>query len=500
MCGARCGGTQILDGRSSAGSPVITSSKARWTSAMVGWRAVVNKAGASGQQIDSTVVAVSNAGLLKLAVAASTTSSGNTVSVYPDDTGELDAAFAAAGNARITVQLPAGAVCGYANPGASVFKTIAGTGLFLNSGTLWLAHTGPAMDTGIGLNFTANGSIVRGPGVISGLYQTDQNAAQYNTTAILFSGTTGSSISGHVTIENTKGRAFLADAVTDFAITDVTARACGDFAFHPPNGMDIMTGRSMCGQVTAPKGTLTVKNYTGLDAAQAGFLLYGPTDAAFNATFVGCRFSGNGFFGLDLEEISGTVAVSDCEQTGNGQVPSAGLVYGGYIVRDVANFSAINIKSSLTDSNAFVILSADSKANLQDWSVNGLSLTGTPSSHAATLYIAFSYSGTPQRVTLKDVTYDNWSMYVNGAPCTRSAPRQQLLSFENVRASGLYRGTQTELNFQANPGQMTYVEGRNSDLGSANIKALTGNQSAIFLDVAGVRGSSSFTKPAPFHC
>jgi hypothetical protein len=80
-------------------------------------------------------------------------------------------------------------------------------------------------------------------------------------------------------------------------------------------------------------------------------------------------------------------------------------------------------------------------------------------------------------------------MYVNGAPCTRAAPRQQLLSFENVRASGLYKGTQTELDFQANPGQMTYVEGRNSDLGVSNIKALTGNRGPIFLDLAGVQGN-----------
>jgi hypothetical protein len=103
-------------------------------------------------------------------------------------------------------------------------------------------------------------------------------------------------------------------------------------------------------------------------------------------------------------------------------------------------------------------------------------------------------------VSLKDVTYDAWSMYVNGAPCTRSAPRQQLLSFENVRSSGLYKGTQTELDFQANPGQMTYVEGRNSDLGTANIMALTGNQAAIFLDFVSVQKKGAAPGFAPFHC
>lgn len=500
MCGALCGGTQVSDGRSMAGSAVIISTKARWTPAMVGWRAVVNKAATSSQQIDAKVVAVSGEGSLTLAVPAGTTGSGETVSVYPDDTVALDAAFAAAGRARIAVQLPPGAVCGYANPGASVFKTVAGTGLFLNSGALWLAHTGPAMDTGVGLLFTANGSVLKGPGIISGLYQTDQNTGQYNATAVLFSATSGSSISGHVTIEHTKGRAFLGDEVKDFSVTDVTARACGDFAFHPPQGMDNMTGRSMCGQVTAPKGTLTVKNYTGLDASQAGFLVYGPTDASFNATFVGCRFSGNGYYGLDLEEISGQVTVSDCQQTGNGQAPSAGLIYGGYIVRDVARLVVINVRSSLTDSNAFVIQSLDTRANLQDWSINGLSLTGTPTAHAATLFIAFNYGGSPQRVSLRNVTYDAWSIYVNGAPCTLSAPRQQLLSFENVRSSGLYKGTQTELDFQANPGQMTYVDGRNSDLGTTNIKALTGNQAAIFLNFASVQKKGAAPSSVPFHC
>jgi len=261
-----------------------------------------------------------------------------------------------------------------------------------------------------------------------------------------------------------------------------------------------MTGRSMCGQVTAPKGTLTVKNYTGLDAAQAGFLLYGPTDASFKATFVGCRFSGNGYYGLDVEEISGTVAVSDCEQTGNGQAPSTGLTYGGYAIRDVAHFSATDIKSSLTDSDAFVIQSADSKANLQDWSIDGLRLSGTPASHAATLYIAFAYAGIPQHVSLRNVTYDNWTMYVNGAPCTRSAPRQQLLSFENVQASGLYKGTHTELDFQANPGQMTYLEGRNSDLGTANIKALAGNLGAMYLDLIGVQRNGASLPRTLFPC
>ena len=500
QCGARCGGAQISDGHSTAGSSAIVSDKARWTPAMVGWRAVVNKAGSRGTQIDTTVAAVSAAGSLTLAVAATTAGSNETVSLYPDDTAALDAAFAAAGKAGIAVQLPAGATCGYANPGAGVSKVVAGAGLLLNSGTLWLGHTGPAMDTGIILRFTANGSVLKGPGVVSGLYQTDQNTGQYNTTAILFSGTVGSSISGHVTIENTKGRAFLGDAVKDFAVTDTTARACGDFAFHPPQGMDIMIGRSMCGQVFAPKGTLTVKNYTGLNAAQAGFLVLGPTDPAFSATFTGCKFSGNGYYGLDLEEISGTITVSDCQQTGNGQAPSSGLIYGGLIVRDVAHLVVRNWRSSLTDSNAFVLLSADPKGNLHDWSIDGLNLTGTPGAHAATLYVAFSYRDVAQRVSLKNVTYDSWSMYVNGATCSRIAPQQQMLSFENVRASGLYRGMHTELDFQANPGQMTYVEGRNSDLGNANIKALAGNQAAIHLELSGVRLSGSAPGAAPFHC
>jgi hypothetical protein len=306
-------------------------------------------------------------------------------------------------------------------------------------------------------------------------------------TAILFGKTTDNSISGNVVIENTKGRAFLGEGVKNFSISDVTARSCGDFVFRPPQGMDIMTGRSMCGQVTAPSGTLTVKNYTGLDAAQAGFLLYGPTDASFYGSFVGCHFSGNGYYGLDIEEISGMVTVSDCTQTGNGQTPLPSLTYGGYAVRDVAHFSAINIKSTLTDANAFVIQSVDSKANLQDWSLDGVTLSGTPAAHAATLYIAFTYNGGPQHISLRNVIYDNWTMYANGAPCMRTAPRQQLLSFENLRASGLYKGIHTELDFQANPGQLTYVEGHNSDLGSVNIKALAGNSGAIFLDMAGVQ-------------
>src|ERR1700733_11553668 len=44
MCGARCGGVQVMDGRSASGSANITSATARWTPAMVGWRAVVSRA------------------------------------------------------------------------------------------------------------------------------------------------------------------------------------------------------------------------------------------------------------------------------------------------------------------------------------------------------------------------------------------------------------------------------------------------------------------------
>lgn len=498
MCGVRCGGQHVSDGRSTAGSPVITSSAARWTSAMVGWRVVVNKAGPSGQQIDTAVAAVGANGSLILSTPAGASRSGEAVSVYPDDTAGLDAAFAAAGKPGLFVQLPAGNVCGYANPGARIFKQVSGPGLLLNGGALWLGHTGPAMDTGVGLQFSANGSVVRGPGTINGLYQTDQNSGQYNTTAVLFSHTTGSAISGHVTIQNTKGRAFLGDTVKNFSLTDVTVRDCGDFSFHPPANMDIMVGRSMCGQVTAPGGNLTVRNYTGINAAQAGLLVYGPTDAIFRASISGCHFSGNGYYGLDLEEISGSVTVSDCEQTGNGQEPSPQLIYGGYIIRGLAHFSATNVRSSLTDSNAFVMLSAGGK--LQDWSIDGLTLTGTPARHAATLYVSFADSGYPEHVSLKNVTYDNWTMYVNGAPCTLSSPRRQLLSFQNVRASGLHTSTQTELDFQANPGQKTYVEGRNSDLGIATIKALTGNKSAIFLDLAAVHMIGSAPESGPFHC
>jgi hypothetical protein len=222
-------------------------------------------------------------------------------------------------------------------------------------------------------------------------------------------------------------------------------------------------------------------------------------NAAFGPTISNCHFSGNAYYGLDLEEVSGTVVVSDCEHTGNGRSPSAGLIYGGYIVRDVAHRSANNLKSSLTDSNSFVIQSVDAKANLQDWTIDGLSLTGTQF-HGATLYVAFNYLGAPQRVSLRTVLYDNWSMYVNGAPCSRSAPRQQLLAFENIRASGLYKGTQSPWDFQAHPGQMTYVLGRDSDLGTATLKPLTGNQGAIFLDLAGVQGSGLAPAAAPFHC
>ena len=502
MCGARCTGMQIADGRSTGGSPLITSAEARWTPAMVGWRAVVNKAGSSGRQIDTTVVAVFGAHSLALAVSAGTTGSGETVSIYPDDTAALDDAIAAASKAKIAVELPARAICGYANPGRSVFKQIAAPGLLLNSGTLWLGQTGPGIDDGVGLQFSANGSKIVGPGTISGLYQTDQGSPQLNTAAALFSGTIGSSITGHVTIENTKGRAFLADRVKNFTVTDVVVRDCGDFVYQHTPVVDDQLGRSMCGQVTAPSGTLTISNYTGNNASQAGLLVYGPTDTAFRAAISNCHFSGNGYYGLDLEEISGSITLSNCEQRGNGKTPSGAILYGGYIARDVARLSAVNVSSSLIDSNAFVIESVDSQANMLDWSIDGLTVSGTPDRHGAAIYIALTWQGKPQRVALSDVSYDSLTLYANSPGCSTVAPRQQLLTFDKLRASRLYTaGPQTVFSPQGNPGQIMYVYGRNSDLGTFSMKPLGANQDAMFFDMSGVMVNGAIANsPSPFRC
>jgi hypothetical protein len=308
-------------------------------------------------------------------------------------------------------------------------------------------------------------------------------------------------MAGQVTIQNTKGRAFLASGVKNFVISGVVLKNCGDFAFHPASG-DIMQGRSMCGQVSTPSGTLTIKNYTANNAAQAGLLVYGPTDASFHATISNCHFSGNGYYGLDLEEIKGAVDVSNCEHMGNGVVPSAGLIYGGYIIRDVARVNFTKIKSSLTDSNAFVAQSVDANSNLAEWSFNDLQITGTSLRHAGAIYLAFNWAGTPQRVSLSKVGYDNITIYANSPQCSAAAPRQQLLTFDGVQASRPYMGgTQTAFDVQGNPGQKLYVRARASDLGTVNVKPLAGNQNAIHFDLSGVQVNGAVANSAaPFKC
>lgn len=482
--GAVCGGVQVSDGISASGSAFVSSASAKWAGVKVGWVGVVDGAASGGQQLVTTVATVATPSSVSLAAPAGASGTGETISLYPDDTAALDATWTAAGTAGVAASLPNGDTCGYANPGSGVIKTISANGLNLNNGNLWLGQTGPTVDWGVGLAFPGNNKLVVGPGTIDGLYQTNQSIAQFNTHAVSFTGGNNDGITGSVVIQNTKGQAFNTGVVSNFRLTDLLVQNCGDFSYQHSSTPGDMFGRSMCGAIFSATQNLTISGYTALNAAQSGLLIETVTDSSFHAAITNCYFSGNGYYGLDVEDTSGAFDIANCENYGNSLAPSGALIYGGYVFRDVPYISAVNIRSYLTDTNALVMQSTDSGANLDSWNLANIEIGGTSATHGGQISLAFNSPGAfPQRVSLKNVNYDRLFLSVAGSACDATRPKQQLLSFDNINSSQLFSGMQTLFLPNAGTGEWTYVQGSDSNLGNSGYDSVGATNNTVGLDL-----------------
>lgn len=487
-------GVQVTDGFGFSGTPDIGSTSDKWGYVLAGWYVTVNGGASGGKQLVTTVLSVTDSGHIILAANLGSNISGALITIYPDDTAALDACFAAAGAAGVDVILPNGALGGYANPGSWTVKTLQ-CSLLLNGAHLMLGQDGQTTDTGVGLSFAKAMSGVQGPGTIEGGYQNNQGIEQSNPSAVAFtSGTNWNSVTGNVRIINTKGRAVSAAGVGNFTLADTFVMNCGDYAYFPSSG-DPFAGRSNGVQCENIGGFLTVRNLTGFGCAQSGLLVsnFANSNQLTIATISDCHFSGNGYFGIDLEDVYGPVLVSNCGHMGDGTPASGTLIKGGMIIRDVRDIQVNNFSSLYSDGQALTLVNNGAGIN---WSLSNINLRGTLSGNAAQLSISYS-STTPvptQRISLSHVRYDVMSLYANGPACDCTNPEKQILAFDDVRASRLYPGSyDTQVPTQANAGTMTYWQATNSDLGKVNIQTLGPSNKSLYFDWTGVRTNGPLT-------
>lgn len=497
--GQQGGGKQVYDGVSSVSGGLthtIISASAKWTTSMVGWHIDVNGAGSSGHQVDSTIVSVTPPGTLTYAATTATAGTGLTVSVYPDDSAAITSTVNAAGAAGVGIIFPSGETIGAANNGTAAQFEVTSPDVWLNSATLWLGQTGPTSDTGWsfnmeGVNYSGSnwtGVRLHGPGTVDGLYQTNQGIAQ-NSIADAFIWNDGggaviqsASVTGPITIQNTKGVAITAEGVNNFSIsTGVLTQNCGDFAYQHSATPGDMTGRPMCVTVEFPTGSLIIDGLTSNNAAQSGLLIQNATLGGprnFDAEISNCSFTGNGYYGFDAEQFAGIVHLANCSNVSNGVSPTGATILGGFQMRDLAHFSAVNINSLLTDSDAFVLQATDGTIDLEDWDVKSLSVIGSAASHAGNVTIAWQANGAgrPQRITIDGMNYDTAVFQYSGPQCVSTNPYFQVFTFNDIHASTQYTGmgNQTVFEPSANVNTFTYIKGTNSSLNTVGIAASPG--------------------------
>jgi hypothetical protein len=493
--GAKCMGQQVLDGVSTSSSNVITSATAKWTASMVGWTAIVNKAAASGKQLETTISGFTNSHTITISASAGASGTAETISVFPNDATAIANTFNAANNqvlnspvnTPVGVTLPTGMTCGMTNPNAATVLYAAFPALYLNGGELWLGQTGASSDTGYYIDFLGygcttstspvycEGGSVIGPGVIQGLYQTNQGISQLDIIpALLFNNTPyitkNAGVFNNVRIYNTKGSAIQAQNAYNFSLSNVVTQSCGDYSYQHSGTAGDMVGRPQCVSLTNMAGALNINGLTANNAAQAGLLIESISDPDFHASITNCYFTGNGYYGFDDEVQAGTLDITNCLNVGNGIAPTGVLISGGYILRDVANFHLNNVQSTKVDSNALVLLSVDSDSNIANWSLSNVDIVGT-SNHAGQIYLAFGATGAPERIALENVNYDTITVYVGGSPaCSATQPQQQLLKFHNLTASqGVGPPYSTIFNPVAGVTGMLYIQGDHSNLGAVSV-------------------------------
>lgn len=516
MFGAKCGGVQVTDGVSTVGSPTITSATAAWTSDMVGWQAVVNKAYAGGQQLVTTVSSVGGVGSLTLAANAGASGTAETVSLYPDDTAAFTNMFAAAGTEHV-ILMPAGQTCGVANPGTASSWLIKAPAIFWNGATIWTGQTGPTSDTGWSFNLFGNcntalspvictGTAVVGPGTLDGLYQTDQGVAQNSLIFGLQFGSPpyvmkGASATG-MKIQNTKGPGIYEEDGADTTVSDTTVQNCGDYSYQHSSTPGDMTGRPICVIFQAPTGFLKINNLTTRDAAQTGLLVQntaigagagGPAD--FTLDISNYSSSGDGYPGLDLEEIVGSVNLSNLTYYGDLITASGALQPGGFIFRDIARMNATNINCILCTSNAFSSVATDGHVYMRDWHFTNLSFAGLDGTlHGAqTIYFGWNPDGGPQSVSINGMNYDRAIFQYSGPACNVLYPQFNVLDLTNIHTTSQSAETyDTIFEPVGSAGTFTYIHARDSSLGRVNIDSTGSFTGATLFDFP-----NTFTQGAP---
>lgn len=515
--GAFCDGIAVQDAVSTS-SATITSASARWASVHANDKVVIFGAAVSGKEYSGTVSSVNSSSSLTITPATSTSGTGMTVYVYTDDHSAFSSALAAANatssalsSPAVSLTLPQGKSCGFSNPGSltALTFTSAGVGLNLNNGQLWLGQTGSAQDTGYELQFLRDNQWVNGPGLIDGLYQTNQGFPQLNLAGVIwFGGGTqigsraliGGGMQNGVVVQNTKGTSVEAYFVQNWTLSDVSAYNCGDYQYVPGSG-DPETGRQFCYLISGASGSTNLSNFTATKAAQSGILIQDFNSVSNPAAVINVsNFTSYdaGFYDFDNEGYPGSINFNNVSTIGTGACTPTGstFVCGGTVVASVNRFTGNGLQSYGIDANAVSFQLTNNVAVASNYlGVQGITLRGTTSLHAADLFISLDGSVVPQQAYLSDVVTDRFDTNTIGPACVSTKPYQNLLAFHNLRVSRQYTaGAPTTFTGQPNSGSLSYYLGSDSDLGSVNINMTLNNTLTPLYDFFRVyMGTVSFT-------
>lgn len=507
-----------------AGSATITDSGNPWGNVQPGWKASIFYAGASTQELNTTVSTVNSAGSLTLATTlANNISSPNGIAyIYPDDTAGFTKVLAAANAAGVPVQLPAGQNCGFVNPGIfNVFTFTGSPGLDLNHGQLWLGQTGAVYQTGWVLAFSSSNQGVW-DGIINGLYQTNQGIQQGYSGAIVFNpgGVYGLSndFLHDITITNTKSRSLSATNINGLNLTNVKASYCGDLGYVANYAY-----MAQCLQIENPYGANLFTNIEGDHCGQA-CLIYdnlsgGTPDPYMSLSINGFSSQYALYYGLDIEGITtGCIKLNNISINNNALTPSGNVIAGGGIFRNANCLVASNVKAD-TPGNNFVVEDSGGNGNpfltVQLSNINTLS---SDSSHNGLLYMVTGGGlGVGTKWSVNGAVTDTFQFGTNTAvACSTTQPMGLLFNFNDLRVSHEYTGSyDTIYSQQGNASTMFYVQGRSSDLGRTDYTSAGSNPLATDLDYLGVwegtptysgsitrigRASTSWTNPMTFAC
>lgn len=493
--GAACNGVRVADVATTAASATIASASAKWAGLPNGAQLYVYHAwvfdGVVNYQLMTTISSVNSAGSITMATTATPTATGLTAYAFTDDTTAIDAATVAAGRDGRYVGIPNGEMCGYAQVGSSIIKSVQAYGLKLNGGTLLLAQAGETIDNGIGWSWQHGGEWIIGPGTVDGMYQGDQGAPQFNTTAFTWpTGSTGGGIRD-VTIQNMKGRAFFIGQSTDFTLDHLTMYNCGDWRTANSGTLGDMLGRSLCGEIQDPKGTLRITQLTAVQGAQSGILVdnlaHSTEDPNLQVIIEGCSFKNMYYYGLDLENLPGHTTVNNCSSVQTG-LPTGVNVMGNLIARNVQNFSLHQWVGAGSDGNNTVVISNNGFDIMCNADLVGLDVKGSSTNHQGTLTVnPDTNCGAGTRMRVSGASYEVFQSFLNsGLACSTTAVNL-LFDFDHLYALPSSTSTyQTIFTHQANANTYHLVRGADSSIGKMEVISVGAYVKAVGYDFRNV--------------